>query len=508
MAGRRIGTAKLVFFTVSASAPMTVLAGGVIVTLAVTGNVGTPLSFLVLGAALAVFTVGYSAMTRYIDNAGAFYSYLAQGLNGAFGMAGAAVAAVAYNAIQIGLYGLFGVMMGLFAEAHFGLTWAWWLWALIAWAVIGVLGILNIDLSAKVLGVLLIAEVAAVLLFDVAAFGHPAGGSISFTGLAPGQLFGPGVGGVFAFSIAAFVGFESAAVYSEEARDPQKTIGRATLIAVAITTGLYLISSWGVTVVAGPDKVVATAQDPNGGLPFSVIAQHFGDAVATAANVLFLTSIAAALLAFHLVVARYTFSMGHERVLPRWTAKTSKRTAAPLAGSLLQSMLALIVVVAFVARHRDPVTELFTWLSYIAAVGVLALMLGTSIAVIGYFNRRAARGPETTWQRLIAPAIATIALAVIIVITVVNSDSVLGAEAGSVLTYVLPGLVGVALVGGLIWGLLIKIYRPDVYDGIGRGGVEDSSSGLTGLSGLSGIAAVSAVPGQHRGPADSPTRMR
>ncbi len=58
---RRLGVIHLVFFTVAASAPLTVLGGGVTTTLAVTGNVGVPLSFLVLAAALGLFAVGYAA---------------------------------------------------------------------------------------------------------------------------------------------------------------------------------------------------------------------------------------------------------------------------------------------------------------------------------------------------------------------------------------------------------------------------------------------------------------
>ncbi len=98
---RRLGVGSLIFFTVAASAPMTVLAGGVIATFAVTGNVGVPLSFPVLGVALALFAVGYAAMTRYVENAGAFYAYLARGLSPAWGVSGSAVAIVAYNGIQI-----------------------------------------------------------------------------------------------------------------------------------------------------------------------------------------------------------------------------------------------------------------------------------------------------------------------------------------------------------------------------------------------------------------------
>jgi amino acid transporter len=505
MAGRKLGTGKLVFFTVSASAPMTVLAGGVVVTLAVTGNVGTPLSFLVLGGALLLFVVGYSAMTRYIDNAGAFYSYISQGLSSAWGVAGSAVAFVAYNCVQIGLYGLFGAMMGLFAEAHFGWAWSWWVWALAMWAVIAVLGVLNIDISARVLGVLLIAEVAAVLLFDIGAFGHPAGGTMSFAGLSPSNLFSHGIGGVLAFGIAAFLGIESAAVYFKETRNPQRAIARATYIGVTIAMILYMASALAMVVTVGADKVAATAQDPQSGLPFSVIAAYFGDAAATAANVLFLTSITAALLSFHAVVARYTFSMGHERVLPGWTAKMSNRTAAPVAGSLLQSTLAFVVVGVFVALGRNPIAELFTWLSYIAAVGVILLMLGTSVAVIGFFSRRLST-PETLWQRLIAPALATVALGCILVVTAVNSDSVLGAQAGSVLTFVLPGIIVAAAAVGLIWGYIIKATRRAVYDGIGRGGVDDSATGLSGLSGLPGLGG--GIPRQAAAPTGRHTQMR
>jgi amino acid transporter len=475
---RRLGAGSLIFFTVAASAPMTVLAGGVVATFAVTGSVGVPLSFPVLGIALGLFAVGYAAMTRYVENAGAFYAYLAQGLSRAWGVAGSAVAIVAYNCIQIGLYGLFGFAFAGFAAAHWSLTWPWWVWALVAWAVVGLLGMFNVDLSAKVLGVFLVAEVAAVLTFDVGAFGHPAGGSVTMAGLRPGDLFGAGVGGVFAFGIAAFVGFESAAVYSQETKDPRRTVARATYWAIAITSVLYAISSWGLVVATGPDRIAAQAQDPSAGIPFSLVEGYFGASVATAANVLLLTSVFAALLSFHMVVARYTFAAGQEGVLPSIAARTSRRSGAPLAGSLIQSALALVLVLLFVVLGRDPMTELFTWLSYVAAFGVLVLMIGTSLAVIGYFRGRDTA--ESMWQRLIAPSLATVSLVAIAVVVAANADSLLGTAKGSALTYILPGVIVLAAAVGLGWGYAIKAKRPEIYAGIGRGGAQQAAA-LAGL---------------------------
>jgi hypothetical protein len=70
--------------------------------------------------------------------------------------------------------------------------------------------------------------------------------------------------------------------------------------------------------------------------------------VADIANLLLITSVFAALLSFHNGVARYVFSLGRERVLPPALGRTGRGSSAPLAGSILQSLLALAVVLIFV----------------------------------------------------------------------------------------------------------------------------------------------------------------
>src|SRR5262245_46835419 len=100
---RSLGTAHLVFFIVAASAPLTAVAGGQSATYLVTGNKGIPFLFIPLGIMLALFSVGYAAMSRHITNAGAFYSYISRGLGKIPAVAGAFVALVSYNAMQIGI---------------------------------------------------------------------------------------------------------------------------------------------------------------------------------------------------------------------------------------------------------------------------------------------------------------------------------------------------------------------------------------------------------------------
>ncbi len=188
-----------------------------------------------------------------------------------------------------------------------------------------------------------------ILLFDIGAFTHPAGGSISLAGLAPSNFFVSGIGGVLAFGIAAFVGYESGPVYGEEAKGPGP-VSRATFGALFFLGLLYAVSSLALTVTTGPDNVVDDAQrQAETGIPFSVLSNLYGGWASGLANLLLITSIFGALLSFHNTVARYVFAMSRERVLPPWLGRigTGSAGGAPIGGSLLQSVIAVVVFGAF-----------------------------------------------------------------------------------------------------------------------------------------------------------------
>jgi amino acid transporter len=463
---RGLGVADLVFFTVAASAPLTVLAGGIPTIFAVTGNPAVPVMFLTLALALALFAVGYAAMSRHVSNAGAFYAYIARGLGQTPAVAAAFVALVAYNAIQIGLYGLIGLALRDFGMLVAGFAAPWWVFALAALVVVGVLGGLRIDLSAKVLAVLLTLECLVVVGYDIAAFSHPAAGAVSVTGLDPAQLLVPGVGAVFAFGVAGFIGFESAAVYSEECRDPRRTVARATYIALAFTGVFYALSAWAITVSAGTGGLQRTAAEQGPGLVFGALEGYWGPAVAALANILFLTSVLAALLSFHNGIARYTFALAREGVLPPALSRVGRGSGSPVAGSLAQSTLALVVVGLFAITGGEPLLGLFTWGSGIAGLGVLLLMVGTAAAVVGFFRVRPAGLGR--WQRVVAPSLAVAVLSGLIVLVVVNFDVLLGPGSPVALHWLLPGLVAASAGAGAVVARVLRRRRPGVYHGIGR----------------------------------------
>lgn len=462
---RRLGVIHLTFFTIAAAAPLAVVAGVVTTTFAVTGNLSVPLSYILLACALALFAVGYAAMSRHVANAGAFYSYLANGLGRGWGVAGASVALLSYNSLQIGIYGLFGATFSEFANSTVGINLPWFVWAYGAMLAVGLLGVLRVDLNASVLAFFLIFEIIVVILFNIGALTHPAGGIVSTAGFSPTQLFGPGVGAVLALGISGFIGFESGAIYSEECRNPRVTVARATFVSVAIIGIFYAISSWAMIVMVGPADIQSAAAENGPGLVFGALGEHWGPLVADIASVLFLTSNFAALLSFHNSIARYLFALGREEVLPSGLSRVGARSGGPFAGSISQSILAAIVMLAFVLAGTDPILEFFTWLSGVSALGVVLLMAGTSAAVVGYFRSRPRKA--TLWQRLVAPAAATAVLLAIVLLIIANFDSLLGTDPTSPLRWILPGLVLVFAVAGAAWGAYLKVRKPEIYDGIG-----------------------------------------
>jgi amino acid transporter len=467
LAQDRLGVPSVVFFVISAAAPLTVIAGVVSSAYAATGVTGVPLAFILLGAILAVFTVGYVTMARHVVNAGAFYAYTAKGLGRPAGVATAWVALLAYNALQVGLYGLIGSAVEPLLSDWFGISPPWWVIALAAWALTGVLGLMRVDVNGKVLAVLLLTEVAVVVVFDIANLLHPVASGYSLDVFSPSSFFVPGMGAVIAICIAAFSGFESSVVFSEETKDPRRTVPIATYIAIAVISGLYALSSWAMTVPVGSDKVVALSREQGPGLLFGLAGQHLGTTIATIGSVLFATSIIAALIAFHNTISRYIFALGRERVLPAAFGRTSPRTGAPINGSVAQSVVGLAVIVICVVFGLDPLVQLFFTVGSFGGLGLLMMLAATSISVLVFFAKNP--NEENAWRTRVAPGISAVLLIVVIVLVLVNFDTVLGVAPDSPLRWIMPAVYFVAVGLGVMWGLVLRTNRPKVYANIGRG---------------------------------------
>ena len=468
LAEDRLGVPSVIFFVMSAATPLTVVAGVVTTGFAVTGLIGIPLAFIVIGVVLALFSVGYVAMARHVVNAGAFYAYISQGLGRPLGVGCSWIALVAYNSLQVGLYGFIGAATQPLLAQWFHVDVKWWVVALVAWAIVAALGLQQVDVNGKILAVLLVTEVAVIVIFSLADLGNPAGGSVSFDTLSPGNLFGSGTGALLAIAVLGFVGFESSVVFSEEARDRQRTVPIATYLSVALIAVLYAFASWAMSVATGPDKVVEASQNnADGQLVFNLAGQQIGGWIVDVGHVLLVTSILAAMISFHNTTARYAFALGRERVLPASLGRTSHRTGSPMMGSIIQSIVGFVVIIIYAIGGWDPVVRLFFWGGTSGGIGVLLLIFITSLAVIVFFARN--QVDETPWRRTVAPVLATACLAVVLFLALKNFRTLLGPDAPDALVWGAPIVYAIVGLLGIGWGLTLRSTRPDIYDTIGLG---------------------------------------
>jgi amino acid transporter len=467
LARSRLGVPSIIFFMMSAAAPFLVVAGATTTAYAVTGIVELPVAFIAVAIVLAIFSIGYVAMARQITNAGAFYTYVARGLGRVPGVSAAFVAVLAYNALQIALYGGFGVLANQLTADKFNWNVDWWVWSLGAWVIVAVLGLMRVDLNGKVLAVLLTAEIVVLLIFDFFNLTNPAGGSVDFSPLAPGGLFAAGIGAALVLAMTGFVGFESAAIFSEEAKDPRRTVPVATFLTLLIIAVLYALSSWAMSVATGVDNIVAVATENSVFTLIGLAAENINTTFADIGAYLLVTSMFAGLLAFHNAVARYLFALGRESVLPRALGQTSQRSGAPRTASIVQSVLAVIVITAYAVFNWDPLVNLFFWVGMLGGFGVLVLVTVTSVAVIAYFAKNP--GEEGVVTRLLAPAVAAIVLGVMTVVALVNFDVLLGVPPTDNARYILPALYLLAIVLGVIWAVTLRVSNRRAYDSIGLG---------------------------------------
>src|SRR5690349_23573224 len=161
-----LGVAAIVFMVVAAAAPLGVIGGVVPLGLASGNGAGFPATFIASTVILLFFAVGFTALTPYVEDAGAFFSYVRTALGFPAGIGIAFVALVSYVAIEAGVYGLLGPAGGVIVELFGGPALPWWVFAAAAFAVTTLVGYRNIELSSRVLAILLSAETAIVVVLD------------------------------------------------------------------------------------------------------------------------------------------------------------------------------------------------------------------------------------------------------------------------------------------------------------------------------------------------------
>ena len=449
----RLGTAGIVFMVVAAAAPLTVIGGNMPLGIGLGNGAGAPVGFVIAAVILLLFSVGFVAMTPHVRQAGAFFSYVTLGLGKRAGMGIAVVALVAYTAIQVGIYGYIGWAIDDTVKFYGGPEIPWPVYAFLTLLIVAFLGYRRIELSAKILGVALVAEIGVVLVLDLSILFDPGPAGITVESFAPSTFLDGALGVAVLFALTGFIGFESTAVFRDEARSPERTVPRATYAAVLLIGGFYAFTCWAFVVAIGPDTIAEVAQQTlngNANMLLDTTNAQLGRVGRDLVNVLLLTSLFACVLSFHNVIARYQFVLAGMRVLPKPLAAVHPKHLAPSFSSLVQTATAIIIVAIFAICGIDPLVGVFGSMAGVATVGMTVLMLTTSLAVIVFFllNQRARAG--RWWRTIIIPVVAALGLLGGMILVLSKFTLVTGGSVG--LSAVLAAIPFAALVLGSFLG--------------------------------------------------------
>lgn len=458
-----MGVGELVMNVLAFSSPLTTVAGTLPVMLLFSGHTA-PGIYLLVTLMLLIFSVGFVKMSRSVEAPGGFYSFVTAGLGKPAGLGGALLALVGYVFIGFFAPSLFALTLQSFVVNTMGgpdIPWYWYGLGIIA--ITTVLAYNRIDLSAKVLTVVMLLESTVVIVFDVAAF---ASGDVSQgVGFSMPWITDAGLGLALLFAVGNFFGFEATVIYRDEVKNPDRTIPRATYLAVVGIGLFYAIAAWAYTAFLGADNVQEEAKANTVNLFNDGAIALVGKIFADIGVVLLTTSILASMLSIQNIAARYSFSLAADGALPKALGRVHPRHKSPYVSAVGIGLLWAVATVVFTLVGVAP-EAIYPIASGSGTFSVLLLMFITSFAVLVYFVRRRGFAPDSVWKTIVAPIVSVIFLGLITYLAIANYPELIGGS--MVMTAIFMTFTFALFIGGIIYAYFLRSKRPDVYARLGR----------------------------------------
>ena len=316
---------------------------------AATAGVFTPWSFLLASLIAGLSAFSYAELSaRYPLSAGeAVYLQEGFGIRQLSSIAGLLIifaGIVSAAAISRGFVGYFQQFLQLPPALVIGLL----------VAALGSLAIWGIVESVRVAALFTLAEIAGLLLVVVVAFPESAALSASFSALfAPVEFAhfnGIMLGGILAFY--AYIGFEDMVNVAEEVRDPVRSMPRAILAALVISTLLYMVVAL-VAVSAVPLDLLAESD-----APLALIYTHATAAPPILISVIAMVAVVNGALIQIIMASRVGYGLARQGWIPAIFGRVHPRMRTPVIATLAVTASVLLMAMLFPVEMLARVTSL------------------------------------------------------------------------------------------------------------------------------------------------------
>lgn len=331
----------------------------------------TPPAF-VLAALLAAFTaLSYAELSsRYPRSAGeAAYvheAFARPALSRLVGLGTASIGVISAATIADGFAGYLTVFLDV----------PEWISVSVLVGALTALGAWGIRESARVASAITIIEIGGLLLV----VGYAAGALDELPARASElDLGGMGFGGVAlgaVFAFYAFIGFEDMVVVSEEVREPEKNLPRAIIIALVVSTVLYLVVALACVLAVAPERLATSAA------PLSLVVEQSGGSARLIAAISLLSVSNGALIQI-IKSARILYGLSEEGWIGPALGTVSVRTRTPLHATLLVGGGAWALSLALPLGTLALGTSYLTLLVFALVNGALIRVKSAAVAPAG-----------------------------------------------------------------------------------------------------------------------------
>lgn len=403
---RSIGTLQLVFTGITGNGPALSVATSIVFLAAFTGP-ALPLAVLVAALAMLMVASSFAQLAKEIPSAGHTYTYVSRGIGPKAGFfLGWGMAWGAMLIIPLVFLSFAWIVDDVVKAEDNGLGWEsppWGVWVLAIAALVFALAYFDVRISATAATVLALVEVGIFVTLGIWMIASNAGENTlqvfnprhietgSFDGFWKGLLF----------AALALGGWDAAASYGEEARQPRRTIPRALILGSIAVGGMILFCAYATVVGTGFDAFTETT------LASANPWRDLGEAYWGAGWVLIFLAIVNATVGAALMVtnfqARLLYAMGRNGVLPRAFARTHARRRTPHVSLAFAVVAGLAVALFAGSKWGGPLPGLLVVAAGVGILVALGWALPCAATMVFYWRER--RDRFNPWLHGVFPAV-------------------------------------------------------------------------------------------------------
>ncbi|MFD7411038.1 APC family permease [Kitasatospora purpeofusca] len=427
---RSLGVRDLVVYGLLFIAPMAPV--GVFGVLDAKSHGAVAAVYLVATAAMGFTAVSYAQMVRAVPRTGSVYAYARAGLGEGAGFLAGWMALLDYLLIPAVAYLFSGIALhSLVPDVPR------WVWTALAVLVTTALNLAGVRTAAVVGFAVLVAELAVLAVFVVAASvvlvrdGAQRGWATPFT--AVGGFSASAVLSAVSVAVLSYLGFDAIATFVEEAVGASAAVARAVLWCLVVSGLLFVAQTWLAALLEplSPEQLTA---DPaaQGSAFYDTVEDSVGHWLHVLVAASKAVGAAFAALAGQAAAGRLLFAMGRDGRLPRFLGAVDPGSAVPRRALLVSAGITLVAAVW--AADRDDGLDRLTSVVDIGALTAFTLL---HASVVGWYVVR--HGSRDWARHLVVPVLGVLVIGAVV------------AEAA-----------GSAQVVGLVWlavGLLVVAAR-------------------------------------------------